>query len=51
MFSILVKLKWFFKEHWKRYTVAIVLLIIVGIIDILPPQILGMFIDEINVGR
>jgi len=50
MFSILVKLKWFFKEHWKRYTVAIVLLIIVGIIDILPPQILGMFIDEINVG-
>lgn len=50
MFSILVKLKWFFKEHWKRYTVAIVLLIIVGVIDILPPQILGMFIDEINVG-
>ncbi|MCM3030304.1 ABC transporter ATP-binding protein [Niallia sp. MER 6] len=50
MFSILLKLKWFFKEHWKRYTVAIVLLIIVGVIDILPPQLLGMFIDEINVG-
>ncbi|MGG0738986.1 ABC transporter ATP-binding protein [Niallia taxi] len=50
MFSILFKLKWFFKEHWKRYTIAITLLILVGIIDILPPQILGMFIDEINVG-
>ncbi|MDK8639274.1 ABC transporter ATP-binding protein [Niallia taxi] len=50
MFSILFKLKWFFKEHWKRYTIAITLLILVGVIDILPPQILGMFIDEINVG-
>lgn len=50
MFSILFKLKWFFKEHWKRYTIAIVLLIIVGVVDIIPPQLLGMFIDEIDIG-
>ncbi|WP_445486536.1 ABC transporter ATP-binding protein [Niallia sp. 03133] len=50
MFSILFKLKWFFKENWKRYTIAIGLLIIVGVIEIIPPKLLGMFIDEIDVG-
>ncbi|MFT8320729.1 MAG: ABC transporter transmembrane domain-containing protein [Bacillus sp. (in: firmicutes)] len=50
MFSILFKLKWFFKEHWKRYTIAVVLLIFVGIIEVMPPRLLGMFIDEIDVG-
>lgn len=50
MFSILFKLKWFFKEHWKSYTIAITLLILVGIVEVMPPRILGMFIDEIAVG-
>lgn len=26
MFSVLVKLDWFFKGHWKRYKAAILLL-------------------------
>jgi ATP-binding cassette, subfamily B, multidrug efflux pump len=50
MFSILVKLSWFFKENWKRYTVAIGLLTIVGILDVLPPKLVGMAIDEIHIG-
>ncbi|MGP7818970.1 ABC transporter ATP-binding protein [Niallia sp. 01092] len=50
MFSILFKLKWFFKEHWKRYTIAIVLLILIGFVEIIPPQLIGRFIDEIALG-
>ncbi len=50
MLSVLVKLAWFFKQYWKRYTVAIVLLIFVGILEIIPPKLIGIAIDEIHVG-
>ncbi|WP_059172891.1 ABC transporter ATP-binding protein [Bacillus sp. FJAT-27445] len=50
MFSVLKKLSWFFKENWKRYTVSIILLVIVGLIDILPPKLIGMAIDDIQTG-
>ncbi|WP_449620483.1 ABC transporter ATP-binding protein [Robertmurraya sp. Marseille-Q9965] len=50
MFSILGKLSWFFKEYWKRYTVAIGLLIFVGILDVMPPRLVGMAIDDIHIG-
>jgi len=48
MFIVLKKLSWFFKMYWKRYTVAIVLLTIVGIIDIIPPKLIGVAIDGIQ---
>lgn len=51
MFSILGKLSWFFKENWKRYTIAITLLIIVGILDVMPPRLVGMAIDDIHLGE
>lgn len=51
MFSILGKLSWFFKENWKRYTIAITLLIIVGILDVMPPRLVGMAIDDIHLGQ
>ncbi|MFT4415876.1 ABC transporter ATP-binding protein [Fredinandcohnia humi] len=50
MFSVLFKLGWFFKRYWKRYTVAIFLLIIVGILEIIPPKLIGIAIDEIHIG-
>lgn len=50
MFSVLAKLDWFFKEHWKRYTVAIILLIVGGLLEIIPPKIIGVAIDEIHLG-
>ncbi|MCU6710757.1 ABC transporter transmembrane domain-containing protein [Paenibacillus sp. J5C_2022] len=48
MFSVLVKLKWFFGMNWKRYTLAITLLVVTGIIDIIPPWLLGYLIDGIS---
>ncbi|MFS0878789.1 ABC transporter ATP-binding protein [Metabacillus niabensis] len=51
MFSIFKKLSWFFKENWKRYTIAITLLIIVSVLDIIPPKIIGFAIDDIQFGQ
>ncbi|WP_347552878.1 ABC transporter transmembrane domain-containing protein [Pseudalkalibacillus hwajinpoensis] len=50
MFAILRKLSWFFKEHWKRYGIAIFLLILGGLLEVIPPKLIGMAIDEINIG-
>ncbi|SDZ16383.1 ATP-binding cassette, subfamily B [Evansella caseinilytica] len=51
MFSVLRKLSWFFKQHWKRYTIAIFLLFIVSFLEVMPPRLLGVFIDEVHQGR
>ncbi|SFJ61280.1 ATP-binding cassette, subfamily B [Halobacillus dabanensis] len=48
MFSVLFKLRWFFKKYWKRYSFAIIALIIVSMIDLIPPKLVGMAIDEIQ---
>ena len=50
MFSVLFKLKWFFKDYWKRYTVAVSLLIIASAFEVLPPWLVGEAIDSITMG-
>ncbi|KAA0944356.1 ABC transporter ATP-binding protein [Sporosarcina sp. ANT_H38] len=47
MFSVLVKLKWFFKENRKRYTVALILLMVTNILVVIPPWLIGQAIDSI----
>lgn len=48
MFSVLGKLAWFFKKHWKRYSVAVALLMVVNIFEVLPPYLVGAAIDDIQ---
>ncbi|MFJ7975946.1 ABC transporter ATP-binding protein [Peribacillus sp. JNUCC 23] len=50
MFSIFRKLSWYFKEQWKRYTIAILFLCLVNIMEVIPPKLIGMAIDDINNG-
>lgn len=50
MFSVLKKLGWFFKAHWLRYTIAIVLLLGVNVIEMFPPKLLGNAIDDMKSG-
>ncbi|ALC91972.1 multidrug ABC transporter ATP-binding protein [Bacillus sp. FJAT-18017] len=50
MFAVLKKLGWFFKENKRRYIVSILLLVLAGLIDILPPKLIGMAIDNIQKG-
>lgn len=48
MFSVFRKLAWFFKAHWKRYTFAIIALVIANFVDLIPPKLVGMTIDAIS---
>jgi len=41
------QLRWFFIKEWKRYLGAILLLIIISILQLLPPKIVGILIDLI----
>ncbi|WP_127531627.1 ABC transporter ATP-binding protein [Paenibacillus kobensis] len=50
MFTVLKKLGWFFKANWKMYTLSIFLLTVVGVIDVVPPKLIGYTIDGINQG-
>ncbi|WP_144532972.1 ABC transporter ATP-binding protein [Bacillus pumilus] len=51
MFSVFAKLGWFFKQEWRRYTIAITLLLIVNVFEMLPPRYLGQAVDDIRSGQ
>lgn len=46
--QIFKKLGWFFKDKWKSYTLAIIALMIVAVLQLVPPRIIGILIDEIS---
>ncbi len=51
MFAILGKMSWFFKQEWKRYTLAITFLVALGVMEVIPPKVIGNAIDSINTGE
>ncbi|WP_341299448.1 ABC transporter ATP-binding protein [Lysinibacillus sp. FSL H8-0500] len=51
MFDVLSKLSWFFKQYWKQYTIAIILLIIASGLEVVPPYLLGSIIDILTAGE
>ncbi|WP_426447937.1 ABC transporter ATP-binding protein [Paenibacillus sp. S-38] len=50
MLTVLYKLRWFFRQHWRRYTAAILLLAVAGVIDVIPPKLIGYSIDGFHQG-
>ncbi|WP_330948562.1 ABC transporter ATP-binding protein [Virgibacillus sp. MG-45] len=48
MFQVFKKLDWFFKHYWKRYTFAIIALIIASALGLIPPKLVGFAIDHIQ---
>jgi len=50
MFSVLFKLGWYFKDQWKRYTIAVICMLISSITELIPPMLIGTSIDEIATG-
>lgn len=48
MFSVLKKLDWFFKQYWKRYTIATIALMCASAIGLIPPKLIGYAIDHIR---
>src|SRR5690554_6694541 len=51
MLGVLGKLRWFFQEYWKQYTLAVSLLIVANIFEVIPPYILGSIIDILTLGE
>jgi ATP-binding cassette subfamily B multidrug efflux pump len=47
LFSVLRNLGWFFRREKKRYLIGLILLISVGVLELLPPRLLGNAIDDI----
>lgn len=45
--EIFSKLSWFFKDRWKSYVSAILALMGVAFLQLIPPRIIGIVIDEI----
>ncbi|MDP5276426.1 ABC transporter ATP-binding protein [Chengkuizengella axinellae] len=49
--SFVIKLKWFFKERWKSYVLAITVMTIVTLLTMIPPIMIGKTVDEIREGQ
>jgi ATP-binding cassette subfamily B protein len=47
LFSVLRNLGWFFRREKRRYLIGLILLIGVGVLELLPPRLLGNAIDDI----
>lgn len=48
--QIFKKLGWFFKEEKKAYTLGIISLILVALLQVITPRMIGMIVDAINIG-
>jgi len=48
--KVFLKLVWFFKERRKEYIFGILMLLCVSILQIVPPKIIGITLDEIGAG-
>lgn len=46
--KVFLKLGWFFKERKYQYTVGLLMLVLVAILQLVPPKIIGFTIDEIG---
>jgi len=51
MFDVLGKLSWFFRQYWKQYTIAVLLLMIASMLEVIPPYLLGGIIDILTAGE
>ena len=49
--SSIQKLWWFFKLEKRRYLVGIVALVLVSVLNLIPPMVMGRVIDAITSGR
>jgi ATP-binding cassette subfamily B multidrug efflux pump len=48
--SVFIKLGWFFRQEWRRYSLAVLALVGVGVATMVPPWIIGQIVDAIANG-
>jgi len=44
------QLCWFFRRYWKRYTLAILILLLINVLMLLPPRLIGDVVDQMRTG-
>ncbi|MGX7417712.1 ABC transporter ATP-binding protein [Carnobacterium gallinarum] len=49
--SIFKKLGWFFKQEKKSYIIGVTFLILVALVQLIPPRVIGVVVDEIATGK
>ncbi|MFZ4834098.1 SmdA family multidrug ABC transporter permease/ATP-binding protein [Rouxiella sp. Mn2063] len=45
---LFAQLAWYFRREWRRYLGAVALLIIIAILQLLPPKLVGVIIDGVT---
>jgi ATP-binding cassette, subfamily B, multidrug efflux pump len=48
--KVFLHLSWFFKQERKAYLTGIVLLLVVALLQLVPPRVIGIVVDEIDRG-
>lgn len=49
--TFFVRLKWFFRERWAGYTIAIALMTVVSLLSTIPPRMIRDTVDAIGSGQ
>jgi len=45
--KIFIDLEWFFRAYWKKYAMAVLLFLIIGVADMMIPLLTGRLIDDV----
>jgi ATP-binding cassette subfamily B multidrug efflux pump len=45
---LFAQLGWYFRREWRRYVGAVLLLVIVAILQLLPPKLVGVIVDGVS---
>ncbi len=45
---LFAQLAWYFRREWRRYLGAVILLIIIAILQLLPPKLVGVIVDGVT---
>ena len=45
---LFAQLSWYFRREWQRYLGAVLLLIIIAILQLIPPKVVGYVVDGVS---
>ena len=45
---LFAQLGWYFRREWRRYLGAVALLIIIAILQLIPPKVVGVIVDGVT---
>lgn len=45
---LFAQLGWYFRREWQRYLGAVALLIIIAILQLIPPKVVGVIVDGVT---